>query len=153
MDYQTEQQINELVEGFNKKTLPKDLWTHEAHLTTAIWHLKKYDINEATCLLKSGIISYNISLGGTNNGTSGYHETLTIFWITVIDYYVRINQPKSLLETCNSFLKCHLADKTLPFIFYEKANLLSSAARARFIHPDKRKLNDSTLASFQLASL
>lgn len=148
MSYHTEEQINELVDDFNKKTLSKELWTHEAHLTTAIWHLKHYDIDEATCLLKSGIISYNLSVGGINNGTRGYHETLTIFWIIVIDYYVRINQTKSLLETCNSFLKCSLVDKTLPFVFYEKDKLLSSSARARFIHPDKRKLNDDELASF-----
>lgn len=56
--YQSDREIEELVQSFLQKTLDKSLWTHAAHLTTAIWHLKQYDIHEATCRMKSAIISY-----------------------------------------------------------------------------------------------
>ena len=141
----SENEVIQLATDFSNRTLEKVKWTHEAHLTVAIWHLRNYDLLEATCLLRSGIISYNLSTGSKNTGTEGYHETLTLFWITVIDFFVRREISKSLLETCNSFLQCPLSDKTLPFYFYEKQNILSAKARAYFIPSDKMPLNDETL--------
>ncbi|WP_153798794.1 hypothetical protein [Foetidibacter luteolus] len=145
--YQCQQEIDALMQGFNNKTLPKEQWTHQAHLTAAVWHLKHYDINEATCLLKSGIISYNLSVGGVNNGFGGYHETLTIFWISIVDFYVRRYNNLSVTETCNNFLESNLADRALPFKFYAKEYILSPAARARFMQPDILPLSDENILS------
>ena len=143
--YQSQEEIELLVQDFISKTLPKEQWTHHAHLTTAIWHLKNYDVDEATCLLKSGIISYNLSVGGINTGSAGYHETLTIFWITIVDYFVRHHSHHTLTDTCNTFLQSNLADRALPFHFYIKENILSKAARAKFMQPDKIELTDENI--------
>ena len=143
--YQSQEEIELLVQGFIGKTLPKEQWTHHAHLTTAIWHLKNYDVDEATCLLKSGIISYNLSVGSINNGSGGYHETLTIFWITVVDCFVRHHSHLNLTDTCNAFLQSNLADRALPFLFYIKENVLSKAARAKYMQADKMELTDENM--------
>ena len=143
--FNSEKEIIQLAAGFTNQTLDKNKWTHEAHLTVAIWHLRNYDLLEATCLLRSGIISYNLSTGSKNTGSEGYHETLTLFWVSIIDFYVTRQISKTLLETCNNFLNSTLADKALPFYFYEKQNILSAKARAYFIPSDKTPVNNETL--------
>lgn len=143
--FNSEKEITQLATAFTNQTLDKNKWTHEAHLTVAIWHLRNYDLFEATCLLRSGIISYNLSTGSKNTGTEGYHETLTLFWIAVIDFFVKRETNETLLNTCNNFLHSPLADKALPFYFYEKQSILSAEARAYFIPSDKMPLNNETL--------
>ncbi len=138
--YQTDLEIEELVQSFISKTLDKSKWTHAAHLTVAIWHLKKYEVHEATCRMKSGIISYNLAVGGENTGTGGYHETMTLFWMDILNIFVSNHTGLSLTDTCNEFLNSALSDKTLPFTFYNKEKLLSPLARARGIAPDLKEL-------------
>ncbi len=151
--YKTEVEIEMLVSAFRERTLAKEAWTHAAHLTVAIWHLKQYDLEDATCRVKSGIISYNLSMGGENTGTGGYHETMTLFWMDVLYYFVAANTHLTLKDTCNQFLQSKLADKALPFEYYTKETILSSKARARSIPPDKKELSrDSVLSLIPLSS-
>jgi hypothetical protein len=138
--YQSDQEIETLVQSFSDKTLDKSLWTHAAHLTVAIWHLKNYDLHEATCRMKSGIISYNLAVGGQNTGTGGYHETMTLFWMDILQVFVNDNPDLPVNEACNKLLNSKLSDKTLPFVFYNKEYILSPAARARAMAPDLLQL-------------
>ena len=129
-----------VVNGFLERTLEKQRWTHHAHIITAIWHLKKYDKDDALCRLRSGIISYNLSVGGENNGQNGYHETMTIFWWELIRQYLDQFPDSSYHDTCTHFLASPMADKTFPFQFYSRENILSSTARSRFVEPDLREI-------------
>lgn len=138
--FKSETEILELVEGFKNKTIEESQWTHEAHLATGIFFLSNYDRYEATCLLRSGIIELNFSLGGKNTPTSGYHETITQLWIWVIDKFLKANVGKSMLEWCNDFLKTEYADRNMLFKFYSKEVLFSTRARAIWVEPDRRLL-------------
>jgi hypothetical protein len=147
--YQADEEIESLVQAFNAKTLDKALWTHSAHLTVAIWHMKKYDMHEATCRMKSGIISYNLAVGGENTGTGGYHETMTLFWMDILHIFVNDNAGLSLKETCNKLLNSPLGSKNLPFNFYTKEIILSPLARARAVVPDLLELTPSVVLQQQ----
>lgn len=135
--FTNETEIDELINGFLNKTLPKDKWTHEAHLTTAIWHLKTLEYYEAVCLIKSRIISYNLSVGGVNDSNNGYHETITVFWMKVVYFYVNNNKSKTLLELCNEFLSSQLSSRALPTYFYDKEKLMSPKFRSIFMESKK----------------
>ncbi len=140
--YASEIEITDLFEGFCSRTLEKEKWTHFAHLTTGLCFLKQYELHEATCRIKSGIVSYNLSVGGENTGTGGYHETLTIFWMEVLHFYATEFPEYSLQALCNGFLQSPLADKKLPFYFYDREILMSPLYRARFVAPDKEMLTN-----------
>src|SRR5688572_1498952 len=99
--FTTEKEIESLISAFNARTLPKSEWTHHAHLTTAIWFLKNFEHSEALCRIKSGIVSYNLSLGGENTGTAGYHETITIFWVDLIHLFTSLHKDLSVKDSCN----------------------------------------------------
>jgi hypothetical protein len=131
--YQNEEEINALVASFIAKTLPLPEWTHEAHLIVAIWFLSKYKIEEAICLLRSGIITYNQAVGTENSATKGYHETLTLFWAHIIAGFLERNKYKTLLETCNNFLLSEEATREYPLNFYSREVLFSTKARAFWV--------------------
>jgi hypothetical protein len=137
--------IDTLIEGFNAKTLPKEQWTHAAHLTGAVWYLNRFDFDEALQQIRLAISTYNIAVGGQNTATSGYHETMTVFWMQVVDYFVRTTKGFDLKDCCNALLASPLAERTLPFYFYEKDTILSPQARAAFVPADKLDVNDDNL--------
>lgn len=138
--YESEKEITTLTDGFKNKELTEAQWTHEAHLTVGIWFLKNYDRYKATCRLRSGIIELNVSLGGKNTPTDGYHETITLFWIWLIRKYIEANPEKSVLGLCNAFLNSKYADRNLLLNFYSREVLFSIKARAVWVEPDKKKM-------------
>lgn len=129
--------IERLVTRFRERTLPKEEWTHEAHLVTAIWFHVNHTPDEAIAYLRSGIITYNDSLGGKNTPTDGYHETMTLFWCRVIAAFVDANRNRSLVELCSAFLKSVQATKEYPLTFYSREHLFSVKARATWVDPDR----------------
>lgn len=139
--YQTAAEIETLVAQFQHQTLPASTWTHEAHLTVALWYLKNYTPAEATCYLRSGIITYNNAVGTPNTPARGYHETLTVLWIKIVNYFVCNNTDKDLLTLCNDFLESPYATREFPLQFYSKTCLFSTTARAFWVEPDLQALN------------
>lgn len=133
---QTEQEINELVIQFQQKTLPLSEWTHQAHLITAIWHLMNYTPEEATCYLRSGIITYNAATGGINGPQNGYHETLTLFWIKAVAGFIQRHQGADLATVCQRFLASEYALSSFPLKYYSRELLFSTKARAFWVEPD-----------------
>ncbi|HEV7892466.1 MAG TPA: hypothetical protein VGP08_17775, partial [Pyrinomonadaceae bacterium] len=45
--FRTTGEVLSLLRRFDDCTLPRDEWTHAAHLTVALWHLLEYDWAEA----------------------------------------------------------------------------------------------------------
>jgi hypothetical protein len=124
----------DIVLPFITKTLPKEQWTHLAHLYTGLWHVLTYDFDEALCLMRSRIITYNEHVGGANTATSGYHETLTVFYLKHIAAFVDENQGKGLSFNglCELLSQTDLANPKYPFRYYDAASLMSSAYRASY---------------------
>lgn len=139
----SEQEIAFLIERFEKQTLPKEWWTHESHLIVACWYLLNYTKEEAICYLRSGIIAYNVSIGGANTPKEGYHETLTLFWIEVVDQFLRTIEGDVLAKT-NALLNSEFADKDLFKKYYTLDNLFSVKARARWLAPDLQTIAIAT---------
>ena len=139
--YDSLEEIKRLMEGFENGSWPAVEWTHQAHLTMGLWYLSKHDLPEATKLIRDGIKNYNVASGGQNTDTSGYHETITLFYIWYIKKYLtKADSEHSLVELTNHFLEFH-GDKNLPFEFYSKDLLMSVTARRDWVKPDLKSLS------------
>ncbi len=126
----------DIVLPFIMKTLPKERWTHLAHLYTGIWHLLSGNFDEALCLMRSRIISYNEHVGGQNTATGGYHETLTVFYLKQLDAFISNHTNcQSFGDYCEAVAHSPLADKDYPFQFYDKEKLMSIQYRAMYVAP------------------
>lgn len=133
--------LKTLMMQFEQRCLPAKYWTHEAHLSVAIWYLSYFNKIEATCWLRSGIIAYNVASGRENTPSSGYHETITLFWIDIIHEFLKTLNPNlSVEEKIAQFLASPQSHKALPFRYYTKKRLLSTEARAVWLAPDLKSL-------------
>lgn len=134
------ERINTLVEQFTNHSLPKGKWTHEAHIIVAFWHNWNYDFEKAIELVKNKIISYNETVGTKNSDSSGYHETLTMFWMILTKNYLIEHNFQTLEKACNQFINSKLTFVNLPLDYYSKTLLFSKKARQEWVNGDLKSI-------------
>jgi hypothetical protein len=138
--YRTDDDVKELVRSFESGALPRERWTHCAHLTVALWYLVNCPL-EASMLVRKGIRRYNASKGIRTTRTSGYHETMTVFWIWAVSKYLSAAEGElSLAELANDLAES-LGDSRLPFEYYSRDKLMSWDARTVWVEPDLKPLD------------
>ncbi|MEL6672050.1 MAG: hypothetical protein AAFR61_07650 [Bacteroidota bacterium] len=125
--------IEQLVQAFINRTLPATAWTHEAHLLVAFWHNWTYEYAEALALVRERIRAYNEAVGTANTDTSGYHETLTVFWMRLTRNFLEEHPDWPLEKAVQEFLQSPHADKQLPLTFYDRKVLFSVKARKEWV--------------------
>jgi len=121
-------------------TLPKAEWTHEAHLRAGLWHVLEYGAAAALELLRTRISGYNESVGTRNTDTSGYHETITRFYVTVIDRFLAAADRSEGLDVLAVQLIAAYGDRQLLFYHYSEGKLFSPVARRSWVEPDLRPI-------------
>ena len=138
--FRTTGEVLSLLRRFDDCTLPRDEWTHAAHLTVALWHLLEYDWEEAVSRVRVRIQRYNAAHGIRTTPTGGYHETLTIFWMRRVRAFLEEgrNEARSLVALANDLADS--ADSRLPLEYYTRERLFSTEARAAWVEPDLKSL-------------
>lgn len=138
--YWTLEEITNLVNAFEKCTLPRNEWTHQAHLITALWYLTHYSHPEASNCIRNRIQNYNNALGVKITKDSGYHETITLFWIKIMYHYLTIKGKNCpLVDLVNGLSQ--YSDPRLPLEYYSKDRLMSWQARQSWMEPDLKSLD------------
>ena len=135
MIYKTDEEINLLIAAFEERTLSKAEWTHAAHLTVGLYYCARHPFGAAKNLMSDGIYWLNDAHGTPNTDASGYHETLTVFWLQTVAEFLEKSASKSLAETANDLI-ASCCDAKLPLKFYSRELLFSAAARAQYVEPD-----------------
>jgi len=79
-----EQALDRLVRSFQGATLGRREWTHRAHLGIASSLILTEGSPAALVCMREAIPRLNDSHGTVNSRVSGYHETLTVFWVRVL---------------------------------------------------------------------
>ena len=144
--YQELEEIKTLVDQFVTKTLAAKAWTHNAHLTVGLWYVSKYGRQEASIQMPNLIRKYNESLGNVNSDTSGYHETITQYWVWLLDcYWQQVQEKMSLVNACNFLLSSSYGNPSSFLTFYSKSLIFSTEARLTFVEPDLRQLDSRLL--------
>jgi hypothetical protein len=140
--YRTAAEIECLVRNFESCLLPRDQWTHAAHLTVALWNLLCHSWPEAVRLTRERIKRYNEANGIITTGESGYHETITLFWLRMVRVYLdEASRECSLVALFNGLVE-RFENKSLPLEFYTRERLMSREARARWVEPDLKSLEE-----------
>jgi hypothetical protein len=138
---EAEGEVERLVREFEACTLPGARWTHEAHLTVALWYLTRHTDADATLLIRAGIQRYNLSRGVEMTKDGGYHETITLFYLRAIRRYLNAAAgTQTFAELLDGLLKACGA-RNFPFEYYSRARLLSWEARTRWLEPDLKSLD------------
>lgn len=128
--------IRRVGEGFLACTLPKTEWTHEAHIATCAWIILERSDIEPERDLPRFIRRYNESVGGVNDATQGYHETITQVSVVGLRHALSRSESKALAERINRLLTEPEGRRDWPLHFYSRERLFGAAARLGWVEPD-----------------
>jgi len=138
IDYLLPENHDLLIETFRFGTMPVSKWRNRsAHLIVGTWYCFHFDFETALFMLRDSIRAFNKRNGIENSDTSGYHETLTVFWVSLIFACIK-NEfcPGSFQEAAQLVLKKYSEDKTIFQDYYSFDVLSSKEARTIWIPPD-----------------
>ena len=143
----SDESLADFIERFERGTWPKPLWTHSAHLAVATWYLYSLPVAEATERVRDGIRSYNEAVGTRNTEDSGYHETLTLFWLGIVsDRLSRDDRPARILDAVRLVVAEFGARRDLYRDYYSFDVVKSREARAKWVPPDRSNKSMGTSA-------
>jgi hypothetical protein len=119
-----------------ERTLPKGQWTHQTHLRVGLWHLLSFGEARALCLMRERIRAYNEATGVANTDQSGYHETITRFYLRAIHAFAVSLEGAGSFENMAGELCERHGDRNEPLRYYSRDRLFSAEARREWVEPD-----------------
>ena len=126
-----------MAERATGRTLPRDEWTHEAHLAATTYLVLRRPEIDLDAELPGIIRRYNESVGGVNSDTEGYHDTITRAYLRGIRLFLEeadVNRP--IHELVNELLMSPMGRRDWPLRFWSKERLMSIEARRGWVEPD-----------------
>ena len=132
--YKTEEEIRTLVESFEACSFHPSEFRHYQHLTVALWYVCNLSFEEATDKVTQGIRRLADTYGKT-----GYHETITLFWLRVVSCFVAERANLTLPDLANALIE-HCVDKNLIGRHYSTDLLATAKAKAEWVEPDLHPL-------------
>lgn len=136
MDYQSEAEVEAVVQGFESCLTPKEDFTHRSHLTVAVWYLLHSTPEQALEKMRAGLFRF---LKHHGVGREKYSETMTVFWIKLVQSAINEFIEASVVETTNGVLE-RLANPRVVFEYYSEGLLNSESARSGWVEPDLKHL-------------
>ncbi len=134
MKYKTEEEILDIVRGFETGTLPRNEFSHSSHLIVAMHYVRLMPVEDAIDKMREGLMNHLRHVGVDFTKEMPYHETLTVFWTRAVGDFVASKNGASLLEVANELVEAF--DKNYPNKFYTREHLFSDEARKTFVNGD-----------------
>lgn len=123
--------------GLLDRSLPREEWTHEAHLAACLWLIRERPDFACETELPGTIRAFNEAKGGVNDDTQGYHETLTQLYVAgVRGFAATLPEGLPLVEAVNRLLASDMAPRDWPLRHYSRERLFSVEARRGWVEPD-----------------
>jgi hypothetical protein len=137
------------IQQFEACSFPFDQWHHRAHVKLAYLYLTRYGFDTAATKLRNGIRAYNAAHNVPDQPASGYHETITQFWLRIVETTV---QQYGQRPSADGFFDFHpqLSQKKNHRLFYSPGLFMSPKAKREFVGPDLTDLptaNNATNAA------
>jgi hypothetical protein len=126
-------------EGLLARSLPRDDWTHEAHLAATTYLVLRRPEIDLDAELRGIISRFNESVGGRNTDTEGYHDTITRAYLRGIRLFLEeADECRPIHELVNELLMSPMGRRDWPLRFWSKERLMSVEARRDYVEPDLR---------------
>ena len=133
---QNEAALEAFVADWRAGRLPKEAWTHAAHVAACAYYAVGQTEAATFAVMKRGILDFNLAVGTANTRTGGYHETLTRLWASVIVEHVAAAGCATRLEAACSAVERFGEDRTLHRRYYSFDVVKDERARAEWVAPD-----------------
>ena len=134
--FERDSEIRALGEGLLACALPREAWTHEAHLGACLWLLSERPDIDVDAEISGIIRRFNESVGGVNDDTQGYHDSITRAYVAGVRLFLSETTATGLAERVNAMLLSDVGRRDWPLRFYSRELLFSVPARRGFVEPD-----------------
>ena len=128
--------IRALGEGLLACALPREAWTHEAHLGACLWLLSERPDIDVDAEIAGLIRRFNESVGGVNDDHGGYHDSITRAYVAGVRLFLRETAETGLAARVNALLLSDVGRRDWPLCFYSRELLFSVPPRRGFVEPD-----------------
>ncbi len=129
-------EIRMLGEGLLACALPREAWTHEAHLGACLWLLTERPDVDIDAEIATIIRRFNESVGGVNDDHGGYHDSITRAYVAGVRLFLSETAETELAARVNALLRSDVGRRDWPLRFYSRELLFSVPARRAFVEPD-----------------
>ena len=136
----SESSLRNFVSEWELHALPKEQWTHAAHVAVCAFYTAQLGHTEALRRMREGIPVYNLAVGGQNTADSGYHETLTCLWAQIIADFLATQQFATPFAAVESTVLRYGQERKLHETFYTFDVVADRLARREWVPPDKTPL-------------
>ena len=133
--FETDAEVEAMVERFEQLTWPYERWTHRCHLAVAVVFLSRFGYDEAVERVRRGIDRYNRERGDPD----GYHETITLLFLRRVAADLRDRDGIGLARRVEEL--SHVLTSRWPLAYYSAERLWSDEARRGWVDPDLRELD------------
>jgi hypothetical protein len=132
MYFKDETEISELVRAFETCEFHPAEFKHYQHLAVALWYLQHHSYEAASEKMRSGIQRL-----AATYGKSGYHETITVFWLKVVHGFVlKADSRATIAELTNKLASEYGHQKPLISKYYSEETISSDQAKHEWVEPD-----------------
>jgi len=129
-------EIADIGEGFLARTFPPARFRHREHLIMTTYLLVRYPERDWRAELPDLIRAYNVAAGGVNDDTRGYHHTMTMAFLTIIESVLGEGGGGEVAAACHKVLSSQAAAPDLLLRFWSREALYSREARRGWVEPD-----------------
>src|SRR5688572_6785954 len=100
--YESEQEIEQVVRGFETCVTPTADFHHREHLVVAVWYLQTLSPAEAVARMRSALLRF---LDHHGEDRKIYSEEITVFWVDAVATHLEeIGAQASLVQKCNQVI-------------------------------------------------
>jgi hypothetical protein len=131
--------------AFEACLIPAADWKHRSHLKIAYLYLREHSFAEALNRIRAGIKRLNATTNTPDALDRGYHETMTVAWLRLVEFTLREYGPAA---TADEFIDAqeHLLNRKALRFFYSRDHILTWKAKTEFVPPDITPLPQSQKA-------
>lgn len=134
MRFKDDDEIIALVRRFESCEINPADFRHYQHLTVALWYVMQFPYDIASEKMRGGIQKLAAAYGKT-----GYHETITWFWLMVVRDFAARSSGETICEVANR-LVASCTGKDLIKDYYSAELLATVEAKERLVAPDLKSL-------------
>ena len=100
--YESDEDIERVVRGFETRTTAKTDFHHREHLTVAVWYLQTLSREETVDRMRLGLLRF-IDHHGVD--PKKYSEEVTVFWVAAVaSQLAEMASETPLVDKCNQII-------------------------------------------------
>src|SRR5437879_1604097 len=132
-DFATDGEVAALVSAFENASIPAPEFTHAAHIAVALSYLNSFPPEQALERMREKIRAFAANHGVTNL----YHETLTTFWMRLLEHVASTSEPDLPLWRRINLIVEDWTKRRPVEAHYSRELIRSQAARDKWVPPDR----------------